>query len=224
MLLLAAFVGGKTWLNDHPQHDPAAPLTLDQPQGWATKGKLAALSGDPTQCRAFLERSDLAHSALEPEGAGACYRADRLALLGDDRLAALSPAAPVATCGVMAALARWQRQELQPIALETLGAEVARIEHYGTYSCRRIGGGETGRWSQHATGNAIDIAGFVLTDGRRISVERDWPGDDREAAFLRQVRDGACGSFAIVLSPDYNAAHADHLHLDQSAGAFGLCR
>ena len=65
--------------------------------------------------------------------------------------------------------------------------------------------------------NAIDIAGFRLEDGTRISVVDDWDEDGPRSVFLRDVRDGACDLFATVLSPDYNAAHRDHLHLDQAA-------
>jgi hypothetical protein len=90
------------------------------------------------------------------------------------------------------------------------------LDHYGTANCRRIGGGHAGTWSEHATGNAIDVAAFRLADGRRIAVRRDWAGPGRAAAFLHAVRNAACGEFATVLSPDYNAAHADHLHLDQA--------
>ena len=65
----------------------------------------------------------------------------------------------------------------------------------------------------------------MLEDGRRVSVLRDWKGDDEKAAFLRRARDEACSVFGTVLSPDYNAAHADHLHLDQAARGFGgVCR
>ena len=93
------------------------------------------------------------------------------------------------------------------------------------FSCRRLYGRGNGRWSEHATGNAIDLAAFVLEDGRRVSVLRDWKGDDEKAAFLRRARDEACSVFGTVLSPDYNAAHADHLHLDQAARGFGgVCR
>ncbi|MBU2033606.1 MAG: extensin family protein, partial [Alphaproteobacteria bacterium] len=88
---------------------------------------------------------------------------------------------------------------------------------------RLYGRGE-GAWSEHATGNAVDIAGFVLADGTRISVLADWDDEGDKGAFLRRVRDGACDSFATVLSPDYNAAHADHFHLDMSPRWSGLCR
>jgi hypothetical protein len=126
---------------------------------------------------------------------------------------------------VAAAFELWLRQGVQPAARELLGSPVARLEHFGTYSCRRLYGRGEGPWSEHATGNAIDIGGFVLEDGRRLTLLGDWQGDDQEAAFLRRVRDEACSVFGTVLSPDYNAAHADHLHLDQEARGFGgVCR
>jgi hypothetical protein len=126
---------------------------------------------------------------------------------------------------VAAAFELWLRRGVQPAAQELLGARVARIEHLGTYSCRRMYARESGRWSEHATGNALDVSGFVLDDGRRVSVAAGWPGKGAEAAFLRRARTTACGAFGTVLSPDYNAAHADHLHLDQAAPGFGgACR
>jgi hypothetical protein len=129
------------------------------------------------------------------------------------------------TCAVGAAFELWLRRGVQPAAQRLLASRVVRIEHLGAYSCRRMYARETGPWSEHATGNALDVTAFVLENGRRISLVEDWGGDGAEAAFLRQVRDQACGVFATVLSPDYNAAHADHLHLDQASRAFGgVCR
>jgi len=216
-LLLAA----RGWLVDHPEHDPWAPLDLNDPPGWATQRKLAVLRSDPAECRAVLERSGVAFTALPAVGEGACRREDRTVLSA----APLAPKAPAATCAVGAALMLWLRQGVQPGAEELLGSRVARVEHFGTFSCRRLYGRDEGGWSEHATGNAIDIAAFVLEDGRRIAVLRDWPGDSEEAAFLRLARDEACKVFGTVLSPDYNAAHADHLHLDQAARGFGgFCR
>ena len=118
----------------------------------------------------------------------------------------------------------WRTDSLEPAAQEIFGRDIARIEHLGAYSCRRLYGRDSGAWSEHATGNAIDIAGFVLEDGTRISVLGDWEGDDDEARFLRRVRDGACDAFATTLSPDYNAAHADHFHLDMTPRWSGVCR
>ena len=220
-VLGALFLAARAWLTDHPQHDPWAPLDLRDPPGWATRHKLAALREDPDECRAVLERSGVAYVALPAQGEGQCQRDDRTVLAG----ALLSPSAPPTTCAVGAGFELWLQQGVQPAAQQFLGARVARIEHLGAYSCRRLYGRQEGGWSEHATGNALDIAAFVLADGRRVSVARDWRGEDAEAAFLRRARDEACRMFGTVLSPDYNAAHADHFHLDQAQRMFrGVCR
>lgn len=224
LLLVAILVGGRAWLAERPQHNPWAPLDLNDPVGWATATKLAALRDDVPECRAVLERSDIAHSVLEPRGEGVCERPDRTRL---DAFP-LTPSPPPTTCGVAIALELWRRNAIEPLAEEIFDSEVEQIEHLGAFSCRRLYGRGEGAWSEHATGNAVDIAEFVLADGTRISVLDDWDGDGEDggdkSAFLRRVRDGACDSFATVLSPDYNAAHADHLHLDMSPRWSGLCR
>lgn len=221
LILVALAVAARGWLADHPQHDPFAPLNLTDPPGWATQRKLAALQSDPAECRAVLERSGVAFTTLPPTGAGECARPDRTVLTA----ALLAPAGSASTCAVAAGVELWLRQSVQPAAQTLLGSPVERIEHLGTFSCRRVNGGEAGNWSEHATGNAIDIAAFVLADGRRVSVLGDWDGEGEEATFLRSARDAACELFGTVLSPDYNAAHADHFHLDQAARGYGgLCR
>jgi len=221
VLLVAALVlAGKGWLADHPEHDPSAPLDLRDPRGMATEAKLAALLDDPEECRAVLERSEVAFTSLDPVGEGECRRADRLTL----DTAPLSPGRAQLTCPVAVGLALWV-EDIQPLAEAELGSRIERIEQMGTYSCRRIGGGEGGNWSEHATGNAIDLGAFVLDDGQRISVLGDWDGGEPAGRFLRAARDSACDSFGTVLSPDYNAAHADHLHLDQGRSPmFAFCR
>lgn len=223
LAVLALLVGARAWLAENPQHNPWAPLDLRHPPGWATQSKLAALREDPEQCRAVLERSDVAFEVLPPAGEGACARPDRTVLTATP----LAPAGRPSTCRVAAGVEMWLRQGVQPAAQSILGSPVERIEHLGIFACRRIYGSASGNWSQHATGNAIDIGAFVLEDGRRISVLADWSADagDPEATFLRAVRDSACDIFGTVLSPEYNAAHADHFHLDQQARGFGgVCR
>lgn len=228
-LLCAASLGaaGYVWLKDHPEHDPWAPLMLGDPPGWASSMKVQALRADRAVCRAFLDRSLIMAEALPPAGEGQCLRDDRQVLMSAAQAdVALTPPGAQATCAVDAGLALWLRHGVQPAAQRLLGSQVARIEHVGTNNCRRIGGGSEGSWSEHATGNAIDIAAFVLEDGRRIGVLKDWSGGGDKAAFLRAARDAACDSFSTVLSPDYNAAHADHLHLDQAqrTGGWAACR
>ena len=217
----AVALAGKGWLDAHPGHNPWAPLNLNDPPGWATARKLAALRDDPTQCREVLDRSNVAFDTLEPAGEGACSRPDRTVLSAYP----FSPSRPPTTCAIAAGLELWLSRSVAPAAEEEFGAGIARIEQLGAYSCRRLYGRAEGPWSEHATGNAIDVAGFVMEDGARVSVLADWEGEDAEARFLRRVRDGACDVFGTVLSPDYNAAHRDHFHFDQQRRGFGgVCR
>lgn len=214
-------LGAQAWLRENPGHNPWAPLDLRDPPGWATPRKIADLRGDPVQCRAVLERSGIDFTVLDSAGEAACLRTDRTVLAQSP----LTPARPATTCAVAAALELWLENGVKPAAEEIFAQPVESIEHFGAYSCRRLYGRDDGPWSQHATGNAIDISAFVLADGTRISVLGDWSGDAEKARFLQQVRDSACDSFGTVLSPDYNASHADHLHLDQEQrGIGGVCR
>lgn len=182
--------------------------------------KLSALRNDVAECRAVLRRSKIAFAVLPPAGEGACLRDDRTQL--DDY--PFTPSTLAMTCPVAAALEIWRRDTLEPAAREIFGSRIDAVDHLGAYSCRRLYGRDTGPYSEHATGNAVDIAGFQLADGTRISVLRDWNDGEAKGRFLRRVRDGGCGVFATVLSPDYNAAHADHFHFDQSERWRGVCR
>lgn len=227
LALLAGFTGARAWLRDHPQHDPWAPLNLNDPRGWATSRKLAGLRDDPLECRATLTRSKIEFTVRPPVGERECRREDRT-ILAPGALPNLSfrPAVPDATCAVDVALVLWLREGVQPAATAILGSRVRAVEHYGTHSCRRIYGRAEGAWSEHSTGNAIDIGGFTLADGRRVDIRRDWESGGPAGQFLRAAHDAACGTFGTVLGPDYNAAHADHFHLDQASGRFGggVCR
>ena len=127
----------------------------------------------------------------------------------------------IATCSMTAALYWWQR-DLQTIAELQLHTTIKRIDQIGTYECRNIDSAATGARSEHATANAIDIAGFETADGRDITVLKDWRKPTPEGAFLRAAHDSACEVFGEVLSPDYNALHANHFHLDQAAWV--MCR
>lgn len=215
-------------LRARPQDLPWTPLDLGEPVGLFTGRKLTALGEDFPACRALLDRAGVRYTALPPRHDGGCGYDDAVRFApGGARRIGFSPAGLGVACPVAAALAVWEWEVVQPAAERRFGSRVARIEHFGSYSCRRIYGRDAGAWSEHSTADAVDIAGFVLADGRRVTVVRDWRGDDPDAAFLREVRDGACRLFATVLSPDYNAAHRDHLHLDQAArGASGwrACR
>jgi hypothetical protein len=221
---VVAVIEGAAWIAAHPQEMPWTELDLDQPIGRFTGPKLAALGEDPRRCRQMLADAGIGDRAAPTVTADPpCGLSDGMRL---DRDPPFRPAGVVTACPVAAALALWEHNVVQPAARRHLGTEVTGFDHAGSYSCRRIGGGPEGRFSEHATADAIDITGFRLARGASISVLGDWQADSPRADFLRDVRDGACRLFSTTLSPDYNAAHADHLHFDQaSRGAVGgrLC-
>lgn len=124
------------------------------------------------------------------------------------------------SCATALRLAMWMQHGVQPAARDILGTEVRKIRHIGSYNCRRIAG--TARWSTHSRAEAIDITGFDLTDGQRVRLLGDWDADTQKSLFLRRARDTSCDWFGTALGPDYNAAHADHFHL-QNRG-WGTCR
>ncbi len=230
-LTVIAGLGLILWstLRGRPQDLPWTPLDLGQPIGLMTGRKLNALTQSYPTCRAALERAGVRYTALPPRsGEGQCGYSDGVRFTsGGARRIDFAPAGLGVACPVAAALAIWEWNVVQPAAERHFGTKVTSIDHFGSYSCRRIYGRDAGTWSEHSTADAVDIAGFRLDNGTRITVARDWKGDTAKAAFLREVRDGACQLFATTLSPDYNAAHADHFHLDQAdRGAMGwrACR
>ena len=118
-------------------------------------------------------------------------------------------------CPMVAALDTWVAEVVQPVAQARFGQPVTQIDTMGSYSCRAMNGQAGGHISEHAFGNALDVAGFRLADGRRITVVHDWTrGDDQAQAFLRDVHAGACNTFTTVLGPGYNAFHYNHIHVD----------
>lgn len=228
ILIAGAALLARDYIRRHPQDVPWTALNLEQPVGAFTGRKLAALGDDPEQCRALLEAAGAEDESAPPVSAREqCGYENGIRLTPEGRAVRYSPSPLVTSCPVAAAMFIFERQVIQPAARRHLESDVTAIEHFGSYSCRRLYGREEGAFSEHSTANALDIAGFRLADGSRISVVRDWESDGAHGAFLRDVRDGACKLFSTLLSPDYNAAHADHLHLDQAdRGAMGgrLCR
>jgi len=226
-ILLALGLMAFAMLRGRPQDLPWTPLDLGEPIGLFTGRKLAGLTHDFPKCRALLGKAGVRYIVLpEVHGAGVCGYADGVRFApGGSRLASYAPADVGMACPVAAGLSVWEWNIVQPAARRLLGSPVVAIEHIGSYNCRHIAGESS--WSEHATADAIDIAGFRLANGKRVSVATDWRGNGPEATFLHETRNGACKLFATTLSPDYNAAHWNHLHLDQAArGEFGwrACR
>jgi hypothetical protein len=123
---------------------------------------------------------------------------------------------PVATlaCPIVSALDHWLADAVQPAAQRWFGARVVEIKQISAYSCRGMNGNSRAHISEHAFGNALDVAAFTLADGRRISVKDGWHGMPEEQGFLRDVQGAACQIFNTVLAPGSNVFHYDHIHVD----------
>ena len=222
-----------------PQDLPWKPLDMNQPVGRATAAKVADFDLSPTAapeevqgateaCMQVLREAGVeVERAADRDDGGFCVVRGAVRITGG-AVTPLAPADVVMQCPLAVRYVIWDRQVLQPAAREMLGSAPARVENYGTYSCRRIYGSQdvSERPSEHARANALDVAGVTLADGRTVTVLDDWRGEGRAgpagSRFLHALRDGACGLFATVLTPDYNAAHENHLHLD--AADRGVCR
>lgn len=173
--------------------------------------------------------------AFEPQAAGpagACNVPNPVKVTADSQLSWNKPG--VLSCAMARSIDRFEAQVVAPAALKVLGQRVVRLLHMGTFDCRNrrtetptaaAGGakGESrgGRLSEHAKGQAIDIGGFELADGTTISVKKDWRGAGKRSEFLQEVARLSCEHFNVVLTPNHNRLHADHLHLD--IGPHRLC-
>ena len=194
--------------------EPAAVPTTPAP---------VAVSAESRQCLALLGQQMARFEALPDKYYGAgCSTVNSVrlsALRSDDAELALANLGPV-SCPLASDFARWARYGVDRAARQKLGSPLKKIETFGSYSCRNVAG--SSRRSAHASAQAIDVAAFVLADGRRISVKDDWNGTAAERDFLRTVQNSACKRFGTVLGPNYNAAHHDHFHLEETGG--GFCR
>jgi len=221
-----------------PQDLPWKPLSLNDPIGQATAAKVsdfdAPFSAPAEQvaaateaCIQTLREAGVTVERVEDrDDGGFCRVRGAVRITGGD-VTPLSPGGLVMQCPMAVRYVIWDRQVLRPAAQETFGQRITKVQNFGSYSCRRIYGKTEAdaRPSEHARANALDVAGLTLEDGRTVSILADWsgtgPAGEAGSLFLKRLRDGACRVFATVLTPDYNEAHRDHLHLDGASR--GLC-
>lgn len=196
-----------------PRSEP--PAVRSEPRGTLAPDKSTLL------CHADLRRAELGFRVLPDR-----IFANGCSALGAVQLTEIGT--PVAnlgamTCPVARQFARWTREAVQPAAAQWLGSPVSRIESMGTYACRPVNGQAGAKLSEHGRANAVDIGAFLLEDGRRITVEAGWNGEDeRVRRFLRAVHQAGCRRFGVTLGPDANGYHRDHLHFDMGPGPY--CR
>jgi hypothetical protein len=199
-------------------YDPLALPDLAAEPGFLTAWQMEFVDLRPVDCALVLQRVGIA-APLKPDRVvnSAC------GLSGHLQLKSLSHARlrPEDTrCAIAARLYQWERHHLQPDAKRLLGEPIAEVLHFGSYSCRTIRGRSS--MSEHATANAFDISGFRTASGKTISVRQDWGQPTPQGRFLLAARNGLCDWFNATLSPDYNAGHADHFHVDM--GWWRTCR
>jgi hypothetical protein len=190
---------------------PSGPITLNGPTPRATQ-----------QCFTDLSRADIRYSPLpDRDFGGGCIVTGAVQLID---IGVPVTGIKSMRCELAKNFTAWVRHAVAPAAMQILGSELVRVETFGTYSCRGIIGGgaaTAGKMSEHGLGNAVDVSGFVLRDGRRVTIEKGWRSDDPATReFLKTLHNSACRRFKTVLSPDYNAAHYNHLHLDMGRGPF----
>ncbi len=201
------------------RYNPFAALDMrDQTAGQFTAFKLGRLRNNYPACLAAMRTSQVEFSPEEISSPRSGCGTDEGVRL--TKSAVSYGGAIEMNCAAMAALIMWEHHSVIPAA-QKLGTELVRIQNYGSYSCRNVNNAKEGRLSQHATANAIDIGGFVMKDGRTVSVLKDWGKETPEGQFLREVHASACVFFRGVLGPDYNALHANHFHFDM--GRWNIC-
>jgi hypothetical protein len=202
-----------------PNSLPWRPIELDAPPHWLAHWQMHRLKSDAVLCRQTLARSKLRFTPLPDR------RVDGDCGFENVVRSEVSPIAwnirPNAACALSAAL-YWYQGRLQAIAAREMKSRLLRIDHVGIFACRNVNNEAGGSRSQHATANAIDVTAFHFSDGRSISVTRDYGKPTEAGRFLAAAHDAACGIFNGVLGPDYNRLHASHFHLDM--GPYWICR
>lgn len=268
--LAAAGLGYQVWVGKidiPPRWNPFARFDVNEPPGPLTSIKFWRTVQDPARCAASLAGSGANYRPVADFSApGGCGTHDAVRIMRSDDVQYNHDF--IASCPLALAWVRFERQTVQPAALAVFGQHVKEIDHVGSYACRGVrterrageregntvdgsGARPSPHLSQHATANAIDLTGFVLENGKRITVESDWEseagvgggvgessgvgsnGGSTEAStsaatqarlasrFLLLVHDGACRTFNTTLGPDYNALHKTHFHVDM--GPYRVC-
>ncbi|MEQ1770466.1 MAG: extensin family protein [Devosia sp.] len=123
--------------------------------------------------------------------------------------------APVTTdCGMATALPEWIEDVDSYVAARD-NTRIASVIVGTNYACRNVDNAKTGNLSFHAFGDALDVVGFTLEDGRTVTVEQGWGGTEEQGTrIVRYAHEAACSLFTTTLGPEANALHHDHLHID----------
>lgn len=205
---------------DTPKDAPASPVPEPAPLPPERPADLPAAPAptpatvvpDDTACLRRLDRLGVKAEPVAPLADGLCGAAKPLRVTALPDGVPLSPAATL-TCVAAEALGRWST-EVRVIAERTLSSVPKTIQIGGSYECRGQNHDPSAKLSEHAYANGVDVMGFTFEGRAPVTVGAAREGTP-EAAFEAAVRTRACGFFRTVLGPGSDAAHANHLHLDE---------
>jgi hypothetical protein len=195
--------------------------------GWSDADIRAANA----ECKARLKGLDMSFAPPQAIGnSGGCGAAAAVtvkAIAGVE----VVPAAEL-TCDMAESLHAWVTSSVAPAARQNLKKKLVKINNASAYVCRRRNNSKTGKLSEHAKANALDIATLGFDDGSTISIKGDWSGLKQlvgfsaQGKFLRQIRRDACIRFTTVLGPGSDAYHGDHFHIDvaRRKNAYRICQ
>jgi hypothetical protein len=200
---------------------PAAQAQYGQPQyGAPQPGAPLSIRG-PGIPEPVEDDVDSPGAPSYPPNYSARPPADPIPPLGPSRDPVLTSAGPVElkpaatlACPIVSALDQWLNNAVQPAAQRWFRQPVVEIKQISAYSCRGMNGDPNAHISEHAFGNALDVAEFTLADGHKVSVQYGWHGTPEEQAFLHDVQSAACEEFTTVLAPGANVYHYNHIHVD----------
>jgi hypothetical protein len=192
---------------------PFPPLSGDM--DWSRSTVLA----ERQECAQRLKGLPIVYKPMAPFGqAGGCGAAAALKISQISGVTIVPPAE--LTCDMTEALHGWLSSSVLPAARLELKKKVVKINNASAYVCRRRNGLASGKLSEHAKANALDIATLGFDDGSAISIKGDWSGLKQligvsaQGNFLRLIRRDACIRFTTVLGPGSDRYHGDHFHID----------
>jgi hypothetical protein len=192
----------------------------EEREAWRAQAEEQCIAQGLVQQSSFVE----AGSALNGNGVCGMTRPFKVAAVNGG-FVALEPKATLA-CPLVANVESWFIESIQPAAMAWFGSPVSEIKQISAYSCRTMNGQPGAAISEHAFGNALDIASFRFSDGREVNVRDGWKGRPEEQGFLRTVHAAACERFSTVLAPGADIFHYDHIHVDlaRRASGRGICK
>jgi hypothetical protein len=188
---------------------------FEEREPWRAEAEEQCVAQGLVQRSSFMEMG----SALNGNGACGMTRPFKVAAVNGG-FVALEPKATLA-CPLVANVEAWFMEAVQPAAMAWFGSPVTEIKQISAYSCRTMNGQPGAPISEHAFGNALDVASFRFADGREVSFKDGWKGRSEERGFLRSVHAAACERFTTVLAPGADMFHYDHIHVDLARRASG---